>query len=196
MAQYLAPHIDLDRMPIPFVRFPGIKMVLPESEATCWGWSEFVNEVAPDPAPVFNRKDYVPSYIAGTLKEAELVNEKLREERLAKGLSTIGKQRSSKHNETLGPAVLFDDDGDVFAREAALRAFGAAAAIYSSFSFGFSKAEGLLPAQGGRVVLLLNRAVSPSEYGPIWDDQSPFGWRIRRAWTICRLTLRPTRTTK
>ena len=94
----------------------------------------------------FDRKDQVPYFIAGTLKEAELKNPKLRERRLKKGQSTIGKQRSGAHIDTLGPALLMDDDGDVFRREAMLRALGAAAVIYSSYSFGFPKGEATEPA--------------------------------------------------
>src|SRR4029077_16102916 len=37
------------------------------------------------------------------------------------------------------------------------------------YSFGFVKEGATEPSRGGRVVLLLNRAVSVSEYGPIWD---------------------------
>ena len=167
-SRYLDQNIDLELLPIPIVRFPGTKMVLPDHEAVCLGWSEFLEEVAPEPAPIFQRKDRVPYYIAGTLKEAEFVN-RTREKRLKNGQGTVGKQRSSAHIETLGPAVFLDDDGDVFAREPALRALGVAAAIYSSFSFGFAKGEVPQPARGGRVVLLLNRGIIPSEYGLIWD---------------------------
>ena len=71
-AQYLDQSVDLEDLPIPFSRFPGTKMVLPDREAVCSGWSAFVEEVAPDPAPIFQQKDRVPYYIAGTLKEAEL----------------------------------------------------------------------------------------------------------------------------
>ena len=168
-AQYLDHGVDLESLSIPYARFPGTKMVLPDREAVCSGWSEFVNEVAPDPAPVIERKEHVPYYIAGSLREAELINAKLREQRLAKGQSTIGKQRSASHVDTLGPAVFLDDDGDVFAREPALRAFGAAALIYSSFSYGFAKGDTTEPARGGRVVLVLNRTVTPSEYALVWD---------------------------
>jgi hypothetical protein len=102
------------------------------------------------PAPVIERKDQVPYYIAGTLKEAELINAKLREQRLSKGQSTVGKQRSSAHIDTLGPVLLLDDDGDVFAREPALRAIGAAAVVYSSYSFGFPKGDATEPARENR----------------------------------------------
>jgi hypothetical protein len=161
--------LDLATVQIPITRFPGTRMVLPDREGVCSGWSEFLEEVAPDPAPVFECKDRVPYYIAGTLREDELINEKLREERLKKGQSTIGKQRSAGHIETLGPAVFLDDDGDVFAREVALRGLGAAATVYSSHSYGFAKGEAPSPSRGGRIVLLLDRPVSPSEYGPLWD---------------------------
>jgi hypothetical protein len=166
---YLDPKVDVRQLRVPYVRFPGTKMVVPDLEAPSSGWSEFLNEIAPNPAPAIERKDRLPYYIAGTLREAELINEKLRAQRLAKGQSTVAKQRSSSHIESLGPAVLLDDDGDVFARELTLRGLGAAAAIYSSYSFGFLKHDGAPPAKGGRVVLLLNRTVVPSEYGLIWD---------------------------
>jgi hypothetical protein len=51
----------------------------------------------------------------------------------------------------------------------ALQALGAAAGVYSSFSYGFSKAEGAEPTWGGRIVLFLNRTITTDEYGPIWD---------------------------
>jgi hypothetical protein len=168
-AQYLDRNADPESLPIPFARFPGIKRVLPDREAVSTGWSAFVEEVAPTLPQVVERKDQVPYYIAGTLKEAELINKKLREERLRKGRSTIGKQRSSAHIQALGPAFFLDDDGDVLAREPTLRALGAAAIIYSSYSYGFPKGDATEPARGGRVVLCLNRSMTPSEYGPIWD---------------------------
>jgi hypothetical protein len=168
-AQYLDPSVDLENLPIPFARFPGIKRVLPDREAVSAGWSAFVEEVAPGDPPVIERKDQVPYYIAGTLKEAELINKKLREKRLAKGQSTIGKQRSSAHIEALGPGLFLGDDGDVLSRESALRALGAAAVIYSSHSYGFPKGNTPEPARGGRVVLVLNRSVTPAEYAWIWD---------------------------
>jgi hypothetical protein len=168
-AKYLDQSVDLESLRIPFARFPGTKMVVPEQEAICLGRSEFLHEIAPDPAPVIERKDRVPYYIAGTLKEAELLNTKLREQRLKNGQSTIGKQRSGAHIQALGPALLLDDDGDVFSREAVLRALGAAAVIYSSHSFGFLKDGATELSCGGRIVFFLNRPVSPSEYGPIWD---------------------------
>jgi hypothetical protein len=142
---------------------------LPDREAVSAGWSAFVEEVAPSPPLVIERKDQVSYYIAGTLKEAELRNKKLREERLRKGQSTIGKQRSSAHLETLGPALFLDDDGDVFGREDTLRALGAAAVVFSSYSFGFRKGDATELASGGRVVLVLNRTVTPAEYAWVWD---------------------------
>jgi hypothetical protein len=169
-AKYLDQSVDPESLRIPFVRFSGIKRIVPEREGVCLGWSDFVQETAPDPAPVFDRKDNVPYYIAGTLKEAELKNLKLRERRLKKGQSTVGKQRSGAHIDTLGPALLMDDDGDVFGREGTLRALGAAAILYSSYSFGFLKDEDATePARGGRVVLALNRSVTTAEYPFVWD---------------------------
>jgi hypothetical protein len=168
-SEYLDARVNLETLPLPLTRFPGTKMVLPDHEAVITGWTAFAEEIAPDPAPVIERKDQVPYYIAGTLKEAELKNEKLRAQRIAKGQSTIGKQRSSAHMEALGPALFLDDDGDVFSREPVLHAFGAAAVIYSSHSFGFIKGDATEPAAGGRVVLVLNRPVSPAEYGLVWD---------------------------
>jgi hypothetical protein len=167
--QYLDASVDLENLSMPFARFPALKRVVPDRESICPGWSAFVEEIAPDPAPVIERKDQVPYYIAGTLKEAELINKKLREKRIAKGQSTIGKQRSAAHVETLGPALFLDDDGDVFEREGTLRAFGVAAVIFSSHSFGFKKDNATQPSSGGRLVLVLNRTVTPAEYAWIWD---------------------------
>src|SRR4051812_31634151 len=62
-AKYLDRSVDLENLRIPFARFPGIKGIVPEREAVCLGWSEIVQEIAPDPAPVFDRKDKVPYYI-------------------------------------------------------------------------------------------------------------------------------------
>ncbi len=168
-AQYLDQRVDIEALSIPIARFPGLKGVVPQQETICLGWSALLKEIAPDPAPTVELKDKVPYYIAGTLKEAELKNQKLRERRLKNGQSTVGKQRSGSHIETLGPALFMDDDGDVFAREPALQALGSAAAIYSSYSFGSLKGSATELSRGGRVVLLLNRPVYPSEYGPIWD---------------------------
>jgi hypothetical protein len=161
--------VDIEALPIPIVRFPGLLAVVPEQETVCIGLTALLQEIAPEPAPVVERKDRVRYYIAGTLKEAELKNQRLRERRLKTGQSTVGKQRSGAHIDTLGPALLLDDDGDVFTREVALRALGAAAVIYSSYSFGFVKDGATESSRGGRVVLFLNRAVSVLEYGPIWD---------------------------
>jgi hypothetical protein len=168
-AQYLDQSVDIEALLIPIVRFPGLMGVVPEHETVCIGRTALLKEIAPEPAPVVERKDRVRYYIAGTLKEAELKNQRLRERRLKKGQSTVGKQRSGAHIDTLGPALLLDDDGDVFTREVALRALGAAAVVYSSYSFGFVKEGATEPSRGGRVALLLNRAVSVLEYGPIWD---------------------------
>jgi hypothetical protein len=169
VSQYLDPSFDLDTVTIPFVRFPGVKNVLPDCEGSVVGYQAFVREIAPDPAPVVISKDAVPYFIAGTLKDAELKNKRLREARLAARQSTIGRQRSSAHIATLGPAILFDDDGDVFARLPALRALGAASVIYSSYSFGFPKGDQAEPRRGGRVGLFLNRSVTPAEYPWVWD---------------------------
>jgi Primase C terminal 2 (PriCT-2) len=168
-AQYLDRSVDIEALPIPIVRFPRLVGVVPEQESVCIGRTALLKEIAPEPAPVVERKDQVRYYIAGTLKEAELKNQKLREKRLKKGQSTVGKQRSGAHIDTLGPALLLDDDGDVFSREPALRALGAAAVIYSSYSFGFVKEGATELSRGGRVALFLNRVVSVLEYGPIWD---------------------------
>jgi hypothetical protein len=109
----------------------------------------------------------VPYAIAGVLKEAETIN-KLRAERIAAGLPTIGKQRSSGHIASLGPLLILDDDGDVFARIPKLRARGWFAMVYSSWSYMFEKTNAG-PEPRGRVVLLLNRAITPGEYLLAWD---------------------------
>jgi hypothetical protein len=148
-ARYLAEGVDLETLPIPFARFPGIKMVVPDREDACAGWSAFAEEIAPNLPPVVERKDQVPYYIAGKLKNAELKNAKLRGEQIRKGLSTVGKQRSSAHIDMLGPAVFLDDDGDVFSRVPSLKALGATAVVYSSHSYGFVKGDTSEPARGG-----------------------------------------------
>ena len=94
MAQYLDQSVDIEALRIPMARFPGLMGVVPEQEIVCLGRTALLQEIAPDPAPVVARKDRVPYYIAGTLKEAELKNQRLRERRLKTGQSTVGKQRS------------------------------------------------------------------------------------------------------
>ena len=167
--KYLDRTLDVASLLIPLIKFPGVKLVVPAREWTCKGLQELADEIAPTPAPTFVRKENVPYYIAGVLRDAELTNKRLRQERQRKGQSTVGRQRSSAHIGSLGPALLLDDDGNVFAREACLRALGAAAVIYSSYSFGSLKGSSTEPSVGGRVILFLNKEVSPSEYGLIWD---------------------------
>jgi hypothetical protein len=151
--QYLDRSIDPERLSIPLVVFPGLKRVIPQSETDCVGLSAFIDAVAPTPAPVIQKKKDVPYVIAGTLQEAPLskaAQDELR--RVGKDTKT-GKARSNKHVASLGPAFLLDDDivdGDVFDREARLKALGVASFIYSSHSYGFGK-------MGGRIGVCLNR---------------------------------------
>jgi hypothetical protein len=171
--EYLDPTVNLETLPIPLVRFPGFKKTIPDKELVCKGWQEFIAEVAPEltgvaPNQMIWRKENVPYFIAGTLIEAEFVAKTLEQAR-REGGPTVGKQRSSKHIATLGPAIFFDDDGDVFARETRLRALKVAAIIYSSHSYGFVKEGKTEPSLGGRVVVFVNRSVTPTEYGIIWD---------------------------
>lgn len=167
-AHYLDTSIDLETLPIPVARFPGSERPLLEREMICRGLSAFIKEIAPHPAPVIALKRDVPYYIAGTLKVAEFVG-KTRERAAERGESIIGKQRSSSHLDMLGPAVLLDHDGDVFGCEGRLRELGVAAVIYTSHSYGFTKPNATAPSQGGRVMLFLNRPVSPDEYRSVWD---------------------------
>jgi len=166
--EYLDRNVDLETLQIPLTRFPGVKRTIPDAELVCEGWRELIAEIAPSPAPAIAEKKYVPYYIAGTLKEAEFVG-KTREQALKKERPTFGKQRSSKHITSLGPAMLLDDDGNVLAREARLGALGAAAILYTSHSYGFVKEGKKEPSQGGRTVLLGNRQWSPDEHSLLWD---------------------------
>ena len=128
------------------------------------GWSAFIDVVAPTPAPVVQEKKDVPYVIAGTLRGAPLSKAAQAELHRAGKDAEIGKARSNKHIASLGPAFLLDDDvvdGDVFDREAKLKALGLAAVIYSSHSYGFGK-------MGGRVVVCLNRPYTPDEHKSIW----------------------------
>ena len=161
--------MDVATLPIPMVKFPGVKRVVPAREWTCKGLQELADEIAPAPAPIFARKENVPYYIAGSLKDAELTNKRLRQERQRKGQSTVGRQRSSAHIGGLGPALLLDDDGDVFARLPRLQVLGVAAIVYSSYSYGFTKNGATQPSVSGRVVLPLNRVITASEYADVWD---------------------------
>src|SRR5215831_5283987 len=160
---YLNARVDLKTLSIPLIKFSGLKHTEPEQEFICTGLPELVAEIAPDPTPMIWYKKSVPYYIAGTLKAAEFVGQ-TRERALREGRATFGKQRSNSHIASLGPAILLDDDGDVFAREPRLRALGAAAIIYSSHSYGFKKDGATKPAKGGRVVSVLDRSVTPDEY--------------------------------
>jgi hypothetical protein len=161
--QYLDRTVDLEKIQIPLARFPGSRQPLLDRELICSGLKAFIEETAPDPAPVIERKENVPYYIAGTLREAEFVG-KTREQAFERGQSTIGKQRSSTHVETLGPAVFLDHDGDVLGSVAAIRDLGAGALIFSSHSYGFTKPNATQPSRGGRVAVFLNRQVTPAEY--------------------------------
>ena len=162
--QYLDRSIDLETLSIPLVLFPGLNRVIPQSETDYVGWSAFVDAVAPMPAPVVQEKKDVPYVIAGTLQEAPLSNAARSELHRAGKDAETGKARSNKHVASLGPAFLLDDDivdGDVFDREAKLKALGVAAFIYSSHSYGFDK-------MGGRVGVCLNRSYTPDEHKPLW----------------------------
>jgi hypothetical protein len=167
--QYLDRSVDPETLSIPLVVFPKLKRVIPQSETVCAGWSAFINAIAPTPAPVVVEKKDVPYVIGGTLQEAPL-SEAARKElrRLGKDAET-GKARSNKHIPSLGPGLLLDDDGDVLAREAVLRALGCAACIYTSHSYGTIKKGAVEASKGGRVVLCLNREYSPDEHQLLWD---------------------------
>jgi hypothetical protein len=161
--QYLDRSIDPERLSIPLVVFPRLNRVIPRSETDYVGWSAFIDAVAPTPAPVVQEKKDVPYVIAGTL-QAPLSNAAQSELHRAGKDAEIGKVRSNKHVASLGPAFLLDDDivdGDVFDREAKLKALGIAAVIYSSHSYGFDK-------MGGRVAVCLNRSYTPDEHKPLW----------------------------
>src|SRR5689334_16523733 len=66
-AQHLDQSLDIEAIPIPIARFPGLMGVVPEQETVCLGWTALVQEIAPNPAPVITRKDRLPYYIAGRL---------------------------------------------------------------------------------------------------------------------------------
>jgi hypothetical protein len=162
--QYLDRSVDPETQYFPLVLFPRLNRVIPQSETDYVGWSAFIDAVAPTPAPVVQEKKDVPYVIAGTLQEAPLSKAAQEELRRAGKEAVIGKARSNKCIASLGPAFLLDDDtidGDVFNREARLKALGLAAFIYSSHSYGFGK-------MGGRVGVCLNRAYAPDEHKPLW----------------------------
>ena len=58
-AQYLDQSVDIEALPIPIARFPGLKGVVPEQETVCLGRTALLQEIAPEPAPVVERKDQV-----------------------------------------------------------------------------------------------------------------------------------------
>src|SRR5438105_4977833 len=69
--RYLDRSVNLATLPIPFARFPGTKMVLPDREGECQGFDAFVEEIAPSPPSVIEHKHRLPYYMAVTLKDAE-----------------------------------------------------------------------------------------------------------------------------
>ena len=166
--QCLDRSIDPEKLFIPFVLFPRLNRVIPQSETISAGWSAFIDAVAPTPAPVVQEKKDVPCVIAGTLQEAPLSEAAQSELHKAGKDAETGKARSNKHVESLGPGFLPDDDGDVLAREAVLRAWGCAACIYTSYSYGSVKKGATEPSKGGRVALCLNRPYRPDEHKPLW----------------------------
>ena len=167
--QYLDRSVDPEALSIPLIVFPKLNRVIPQRESNYAGWSAFISAVAPTPAPVVVEKKDVPYVIGGTLQEAPL-SEAARKElrRIGKDAET-GKARSNKHILSLGPGLLLDDDGDVLAREAVLRALGCAACIYTSHSYGTIKKGAVEASKGGRVLLCLNREYSPDEHQLLWD---------------------------
>jgi Primase C terminal 2 (PriCT-2) len=165
--KYLDPGTNIATLQLPLVRFPGVKLVIPEWERAFNGWTEFIAEIAPETAPLSGQKKHVQYYVSGQLKEAELKEGGCRQLGVKQG--TVGKQRSSAHIASLGPVLFLDDDGDVFARERQLREFGVAAVIYSSFSYGLVKEGTTEPSLGGRIALCGNRSWSPEEHGAIFD---------------------------
>ena len=166
--KYLDRTTDTEALRISLVRFPALNKTIPDHEFVCSGWLEAVNKLAPDPAPVIKLKEHVPYFMACTLREADFVGKTLEKAEKA-GRSTFGKQRSGSHVKSLTSIILLDDDGDVSAREPRLRELGTAAAIFSSHSYGFVKDGSETPSLGGRIAIPLNRSMTPSEYGPVWD---------------------------
>ena len=162
--QYLDRSVDPETLSIPLVLFPRLNRVIPQSETDYLGWSAFIDAVAPTPAPVVQNKKDVHYVITGKLQEAPLSKPAQSELHRAGKHAETGKARSNKHIASLGPPFLLDDDtvdGDVFDREAKLKALGIAALIYSSHSYGFGK-------MGGRVAVCLNRPYTPDEHKPLW----------------------------
>ena len=137
--------------------------MIPQSETNYVGWPAFIDAIAPTLAPVVQEKKDVPYVVAGTLQKAPLSKAAQEELRRAGKDAEISKARSNKHVASLGPAFLLDDDivdGNVFDREAQLKALEIAAVIYSSHSYGFGK-------MGGDGVCL-NRPYTPDEHKPLW----------------------------
>ena len=170
--QYLDRSVDPETLSIPLVVFPSLYKVIPTRESACAGWSAFIDAIAPKTPLIAKQKPDVPYVIAGPLQEAPLskaAQEQLREAGIN---AATGKARSNKHIPSLGPGFLLDDDGDVFAREAVLRALGCAACIYTSYSYGTIKKGAAEPSKGGRVVLCLNRPYTPGENKPLWSGIS------------------------
>src|SRR5437762_12735701 len=62
-SQYLDRSVGIEGLPIPLARFSGLMGVVPQQETIFCGISALLQEIAPDPAPVVERKDQVPYYI-------------------------------------------------------------------------------------------------------------------------------------
>jgi hypothetical protein len=69
-ARYLDRSVDLTTLSMPFARFPSLTRVLPDREIVCIGLPALINEIAPEPAPIFPQKHRVPYYVACVLQEA------------------------------------------------------------------------------------------------------------------------------
>ena len=146
--KYLDRNVDPETLSIPLAVFLSLYKVIPTSETTCAGWSEFIEAIAPTPAPTAKQKSDVPYVVAGPLQDAPLSEAAQKElRRLGKDAET-GKARSNKHIPALGPGLLLDDDGDLLAREAVLRTLGCAACIYTSYSYGMIKKGAAEPSKG------------------------------------------------
>lgn len=157
----------LDQCTFSFAMFRGFKGTIPHREHIGADWGEVVEEVIGDQPTVGENKNEMPYFVPAELREAEFVGE-TRAAAIKAGRSTFGKMRSASHVMS-GTFLPFDLD-DIAAEEwlrfrARLRQEGLAYAAFSTFQHGVN--SDLVRV---RVLLPLDRAVSPDEFKGSWAE--------------------------
>lgn len=150
-----------------FTEYAGLSSTRPSAEHKDKSFPEVCEVLAPERGVrLVEEKARVPYLTPGLLQDAELVG-KTREAALARGLSTVGMQRSASHVTTAN-FVLFDFDGvpvEAFALFLArLRTAGIAWLFFTSFSMGTAGKPGIR----GRVVVPVDENLDAAGYEAAW----------------------------